>query len=66
MWGLLLRHNPVSSVAVFGFLNPIIGVILSALLLREQQSASWGQCAAALAMVSIGIITINRPETKKI
>ena len=61
VWGLLLRHNPVSSVAVFGFLNPIIGVILSALLLREQQSASWGQCAAALAMVSIGIITINRP-----
>ena len=66
VWGLLLRHNPVSSVAVFGFLNPIIGVILSALLLREQQSASWGQCAAALAMVSIGIITINRPETKKL
>ena len=66
VWGLLLRWNPVSSVAVFGFLNPIIGVILSALLLREQQSASWGQCAAALAMVSIGIITINRPETKKI
>ena len=66
MWGLLLRHNPVSGVAVFGFLNPIIGVILSALLLREQQSASCLQCAAALAMVSIGIITINRPETKKI
>lgn len=65
VWGLLLRWNPVSSVAVFGFLNPIIGVILSALLLREQQSASWTQCAAALALVSIGIITINRPETRE-
>ena len=64
VWGLLLRHNPVSSVAVFGFLNPIIGVVLSALLLREQQSASWVQCIAALALVSAGIITINRPEKR--
>lgn len=64
VWGLLLRYNPVSSVAVFGFLNPIIGVVLSALLLREQQSASWVQCIAALALVSAGIITINRPEKR--
>lgn len=62
VWGLLLRHNPVSRVAVFGFLNPIIGVLLSALLLQESRSVSWGQCLAALAMVSTGIYIINRPE----
>ena len=35
IWGLLLQHNPVSRVAIFGFLNPICGVGLSAVLLRE-------------------------------
>lgn len=61
IWGLLLRHNPVSRVAIFGFLNPIIGVVLSALLLRERQSVGWGQCVLALALVSAGIFIINRP-----
>ena len=62
VWGLLLRHNPVSRIAIFGFLNPIVGVMLSALLLQESRSVSWGQCLAALGMVSTGIFIINRPS----
>ena len=33
LWGLLLKYNPISKVAVFGFMNPVFGVMLSALLL---------------------------------
>lgn len=62
VWGLLLQYNPVSRVSVFSFLNPIVGVLLSAALLREDLAISWVQCAAALALVSAGIYTINRPE----
>jgi drug/metabolite transporter (DMT)-like permease len=35
IWSLLLKYNPVSRVAVFGFLNPVFGVLLSALFLGE-------------------------------
>lgn len=62
IWGMLLQYNPVSRVAIFGFLNPIVGVLLSALLLRESLAIGWGQCLAALALVSTGIFIINRPQ----
>ena len=35
VWGILLRENPVSRITVFGFLNPICGVVLSVLLRGE-------------------------------
>lgn len=62
IWGMLLQYHPVSRVAIFGFLNPIVGVILAALLLRESLPISWGQCVTALALVSTGIFIINRPQ----
>lgn len=33
IWSTLLKHNPVSKISVFGFMNPVFGVILSVLLL---------------------------------
>ena len=30
LWSLLLARNPVSRIAVFGFSNPVFGVLLSA------------------------------------
>ena len=39
LWGLLLKYNPVSRITVFGFMNPVFGVILSALLLGEDNQA---------------------------
>ena len=39
IWSALTRYNPVGRVAVYGFLNPVFGVLLSALLLREGQQA---------------------------
>ena len=28
LWGILLKYNPVSRVAIYGFTNPVIGVLL--------------------------------------
>ena len=36
---LLMKYNTVSRIAVFGFMNPVIGVILSALILGEENQA---------------------------
>lgn len=54
LWGILLKYNPISKVAVFGFMNPVFGVILSAILLGESDSVGV-MSAAALVLVCIGI-----------
>ncbi len=58
LWSLLLKHNPVSKVAVFGFCTPIFGVILSAVILGESTSFQL-KTIAALVFVCIGIIIVN-------
>ena len=59
MWSTLLKYNDVSSVAVFGFMNPMFGFILSSLLLNEKSEASGLQAIAAITLVCIGILTVN-------
>lgn len=61
LWSLLLKYNPVSTVAVYGFMNPIAGVVLSAILLGEQSQASGPVVIVALALVCLGIFVVNRP-----
>lgn len=63
LWGILLKYNPVSRVAVFGFMNPVFGVILSAILLGESDSLGT-MSAAALVLVCIGIYIVNRGGAK--
>ena len=58
LWSLLLKHNSVSKVAVFGFCTPIFGVILSAIMLGESTSFQ-PKTLAALLFVCIGIIIVN-------
>ncbi len=58
---LLLRHHPVSRVTGFGLLNPIWGVFLSALLLREPVDSVL-RVVVALALVSGGIYVLNRAQ----
>ncbi len=60
LWAVLLKHNPVSKVAVYGFMNPVIGVILSSLLLNESASEFGFIAFAALALVCLGIYIVNR------
>lgn len=59
LWGILLKYNPISRVAVFGFMNPVFGVILSALLLKESDSLGI-MSAVALLLVCVGIYVVNR------
>ena len=59
LWGLLLKYNPVSRIAVFGFMNPVFGVILSAILLGESAGMDVLRTVIALFLVICGIITVN-------
>ena len=61
LWGVLLKYNPISRVAVFGFMNPVFGVILSAIFLREAGSLGI-MCLLSLALVCGGIYIVNRGE----
>ena len=49
VWSLLLHHNNVSKVAVFGCLNPVFGAILSALILKES-----GQSFGTKEVIALG------------
>lgn len=60
LWGILLKYNPVGKVAVYGFMNPVFGVILSALLLGEQNQAFTLRGLISLILVCMGIYIVNR------
>lgn len=65
LWSILLRHNPVSRIAVFGFINPVMGAILSALLLGEQNQAFSIYGLLSLVLVTAGIIIVYRLGEKE-
>ncbi len=62
LWSILLKYNPVSRVAVFSFMTPVFGVILSALILHETDQASGWASILALILVCIGIYIVNRRQ----
>ena len=64
LWGILLKYNPVGRVTVYGFMTPVFGVVLSAVLLGEQNQAFTLSGLAALLLVCLGIWSVNR-ETGK-
>lgn len=59
IWGTLLKSSQVSQLSAFGFINPITGVILSALFLQESQQVSPVQCIVSLLLVCLGILVVN-------
>jgi drug/metabolite transporter (DMT)-like permease len=65
VWAQLLKYNPVGKISVYCFLNPVFGVILSGIVLRDD-FLNWGTLAA-LILVSLGVYVVNRtPKAKKI
>ncbi len=64
LWGILLKYNPVSRVAILGFMNPVMGVLLSALFLGEGKEAFSLSGVLALLLVSAGIVIVNVSEKK--
>ena len=66
LWGILLKHNPVSKVAIFGFTNPVFGVLLSAWWLGEGGKELGINALIALILVCIGIFIVNvHPKENK-
>lgn len=65
LWSVLLAWNDVSKVAIFGFVNPLCGVILSALILGEVKQAFNVGSLAALILVCAGIYIVNCKENKR-
>ena len=64
IWGTLLRYHPVSRVAVFSFCNPIVGVLLSSVLLGESELLG-PQMLVSLLLVVIGIYLTNKSFPQK-
>ena len=63
LWGILLRTNDVSKISIFGFINPVIGVVLSAILLKETGTLGI-RYFLALLLISLGIVIVNIKVTK--
>lgn len=66
VWGILLKHNPISRVSIFTFLTPLFGVLLSAVFLGEWEQAFSAKTLAALLLVCGGIYTVNRKAASSI
>lgn len=62
LWGILVKHNPISRVAVFGFMNPVCGVILSAILLKEGSTLGV-MSLVSLLLVCVGIYIVNSEKS---
>lgn len=61
LWGILLKYNSVSKITVFGFMIPIFGFFLSALILKEGYFINYLSIISLLS-VSIGIYIVNKFE----
>lgn len=65
LWSVLLKYNHVSRVSVFGFMNPICGVIISSIVLKESSSLGI-QALIALFLVCVGIYIVNKNNSETI
>ncbi len=65
LWGILLKHNPVSKVTIFNFMTPVFGVVLSKLILTESASVGMANVLIALVLICAGIITLNYQKNKR-
>ena len=59
LWGVLLKYNPVSKVAIYSFTTPVFGVILSYLMLSENSNVGVINLILTLLLVSTGIFILN-------
>lgn len=57
IWFYLLQHNDVSRISLYKFLTPLVGVVLSGLLLGEKVVTTAN--VLALALVCAGIVIVN-------
>ncbi|MDD5923103.1 MAG: DMT family transporter [Eubacteriales bacterium] len=60
VWSFLMKKHEVSQVSMFNLANPIVSVLLSALILGEGAEAFSGAMLAALLLVSVGIYIVTK------
>lgn len=58
LWNQLIKFNSVGKISVYGFLNPVFGVILSGILLNEDYMNIY--TISALVLVSLGVLIVNK------
>ncbi|MFV0413797.1 MAG: DMT family transporter [Oscillospiraceae bacterium] len=63
IWSALLKYNVVGRVSIYRFLNPLFGVVLAYLLLKE--SMDLFRVAVSCVLVSAGIVLLNLQGGKK-
>ena len=59
LWGVLLKHNPVSSVTIFSFMTPVFGVLLTALILPDESTVHIINLIISLILVCLGVFLLN-------
>ncbi len=64
LWALLMKNNSVSRISVFCLVNPVVNVLLSALL-NGEPLFEW-KYIAALALVCVGIWLVNRQKQEAV
>lgn len=65
LWGVLLKHNPVSKVTIYTFMIPVFGVLLSSLMLTENSNVSVINLIITLVLISGGILMLNYKKEKQ-
>ncbi len=65
LWGVLLKYNPVSRISIMGFLNPVMGVLLSAIFLGENKEAFSLVGFCSMLLVAAGILIVNMKFPKE-
>ncbi len=54
VWALLMKNNPVSRIAIFGFVNPVVNVLLS---IRAMRPRCW-----SWPKISLGVRRRRHPS----
>ena len=65
LWGILLKHNPVSRVTIFSFMTPVFGVLLTMLILPAESTVSPLNLIISLLLVSGGVFLLNYTHNSK-
>ncbi|MCD8391482.1 MAG: DMT family transporter [Firmicutes bacterium] len=63
IWTMLLQYNPIGKIAVFNFIIPVSGTILSAVFLKENILDP--RYLISLALVCAGIVIVNMKKHRK-
>ena len=65
LWGILLKHNPVSKVTIFSFMTPVFGVILTKIMLPAESQVKIYNLIIALVLVALGVFLLNYTRTHR-